>query len=85
MLAAAAIGQAGDIETAERMAAEAKRAAPTNTELLYWEAVMRARLNQKEQARELIERYVARNPHARPRLQEARFFKPVYAAASGSN
>jgi DNA-binding SARP family transcriptional activator/TolB-like protein/tetratricopeptide (TPR) repeat protein len=85
MLAAAVVGRSGDMSRAERMATEAKAAAPQDLELLLFEAAMRARVNQMEDAGRLVDEYISRNPRARARVENGRLFKPAKTKNTASH
>ncbi len=84
ILAAATVARAGDTDEAETMVANARAAARGDVESLYLEAAFRVRVGQLDRGRALLNEYVQKNPNARVRVENGRFFEPLRAVQAAA-
>ncbi|HEY0671662.1 MAG TPA: BTAD domain-containing putative transcriptional regulator [Longimicrobiales bacterium] len=80
VLAAVTVARSGDVARAEQLVQHARGAAPADVELLRHAAAYHISRNELQQARLLLEEYLAKRPLARPRVENGRMFRPLRPA-----
>jgi tetratricopeptide (TPR) repeat protein len=77
-MAAAVVGRAGLADSAEAVIRRARRVAPEDSELDFYEAETRMLLGDREAALQLLERDLKTNPRFRAYMRAYTLFRPLW-------